>query len=479
MNNMKKFYTVIFIALTFHNYFAQEIYDLEKSISVALQKSFGIQNANYSLISSQKNLEAFKAGLFSQLDLEFDIPTYSESLSSQFNPLLSREDFFELGSTRVEGRLSLSQPIIFTNGNINLTGRLFGREQFGTNIITTKDYFTNVSISLQQPLFTFNAQSANLERAEINLENAKRHFNESEQNLIFNVKSAFYNLYKIKENVKILEEKVKQNEESYLTAKNKLIAGLIAEVEALQLEVDLASSKNELLNSQRSYEEDLANFKLLIGLELDDKIEIISNLQYLPILVDEEKAIESAINNRPDLLNQQSEIYLSQLNVEEIDSRRQIKADLVARYGLSKNDEKFSSLYADLLDDINIGLNLSIPIWDWGQNNKQVEAAEANYKISQLVYENLKKNIRNEVISAINSLNSAKARVEVLSKTVEIAEKSYDISLERFKSGTISSFDLAQMQIRLTEAKNNSLNALIDYNLSLADLERKTYLNLQ
>lgn len=479
MNNMKKFYTVIFIALTFHNYFAQEIYDLEKSISVALQKSFGIQNANYSLISSQKNLEAFKAGLFSQLDLEFDIPTYSKSLSSQFNPLLSREDFFELGSTRVEGRLSLSQPIIFTNGNINLTGRLFGREQFGTNIITTKDYFTNVSISLQQPLFTFNTQSANLERAEINLENAKRHFNESEQNLIFNVKSAFYNLYKIKENVKILEEKVKQNEESYLTAKNKLIAGLIAEVEALQLEVDLASSKNELLNSQRSYEEDLANFKLLIGLELDDKIEIISNLQYLPILVDEEKAIESAINNRPDLLNQQSEIYLSQLNVEEIDSRRQIKADLVARYGLSKNDEKFSSLYADLLDDINIGLNLSIPIWDWGQNNKQVEAAEANYKISQLVYENLKKNIRNEVISAINSLNSAKARVEVLSKTVEIAEKSYDISLERFKAGTISSFDLAQMQIRLTEAKNNSLNALIDYNLSLADLERKTYLNLQ
>ncbi|MBK7104739.1 MAG: TolC family protein [Ignavibacteriae bacterium] len=473
---MKKNLLTILFFLSIQNYFAQEIYDLEKSINVALQKSFGIQNANYSLTASQKSLEAFKAGLFSQLDLEFDIPSYSKSLTSQFNPLLSKEEFFELGSTRLEGRLSLSQPVIFTNGNINLTGRVFGRDQFGTGLESTKDYFTNFSISLQQPLFTFNTQQANLERAEINLENSKRNFDEAEQNIIYNVKSAFYNLYKIKENVKILEEKVKQNEESFLTAKNKLVAGLIAEVEALQLEVDLASSKNELLNSQRSYEEDLSNFKLLLGLELDENIEIISNIEYSPIIVDEEKAIESALNKRPDLLNQQSEIYLSKLNVEEIDSRRQIKADLIARYGLSKNDEKFSSLYADLLDDINVGLNLSIPIWDWGQNNKQVESAEANYKINQLVYENLKKTIRNDVISAINRLNSAKARVEVLSKSVEIAEKSYNISLERFRSGTISSFDLAQMQIRLTEAKNNSLSALIDYNLALADLERKTYL---
>ena len=58
---------------------------------------------------------------------------------------------------------------------------------------------------------------------------------------------------------------------------------------------------------------------------------------------------------------------------------------------------------------------------------------------------------------------------------MDIAEKSYNISTERFKSGTISSFALAQIQLRLTEAKNNSIGALIDYNIAIADLERKTY----
>ena len=454
---------------------AQDIYTLDKAISTALEKSFGIKNAEYSLTSSEKSLEAYRAGLFSRLDFEFDLPTYSKSLISQFNPLESKEEFFELGSTRLESRLSLSQPLIFSNGTINVVGRLFSREQFGTNISNYKDFYTNVGISLRQPLFTFNIQNANLERAEINLENAKRNYTHAEQNLIYDVKVAFYNLYKLKENFKITEEKVKQSEESFLTAQNKFKAGLIAEVEALQLEVDLASSKNDLLSAKSSFDEQADNFKLLLGLELAEDIDIISDLKYSSVFIDVESAVENALTNRSDFLNKKSDIYLSELNVKEVDARREIKLELNARYGISNNDEEFSSLFNELLDDVNLALTLSLPVWDWGQNSRQVEAAEANLMNQKLTYNNMRKTIENDVIATINRINSAKARVEVLSKSVEIAEKSYQISIERFSSGTISSFDLSQMQLRLTEAKNNSISALIDYNLAIADLERKTY----
>ncbi|MCB9258915.1 MAG: TolC family protein [Ignavibacteriales bacterium] len=476
---MKKIFNSILLLLFPFQIFSQDVYTLEKAINVALEKSFGIKSAEYSLIASEKSLEAFRASLFSRLDLEFDVPSYSKSLTSQFNPLESKEEFFELGSSKIEGRLSLTQPLIFSNGRINIVGRLFGREQFGSNISKTKDFYTNLGISLNQPLFIFNSQKANLERAEINLEKAKRNYNHAEQNLIYNVKVAFYNLYELKENVKISEEKVKQNEESFETAQNKFKAGLIAEVEALQLEVDLASSKNELLNLNRSFEENLNNFKILLGLELEEEIDIISDLVYLPISIDENEAVENAIKNRSDLLNQENDIYLSELNVEEVDANRQVQLELNARYGISNNEEEFSTLFDKLLDDINVALTLSIPVWDWGQNARRVEAAKANLMSEKLNYDNLKKTIRNEITEVYNRINSAKARVDVLSKSVEIAEKSYKISLERFKSGTISSFDLAQMQLRLTEAKNNSISALIDYNLAIADLERKTYLQYQ
>jgi len=471
-----KYLFIFFLILNFSStILAQKALTIDDAIKIALDKSYGIKSAELSRIASEKSLEAFRASLYSRLDLEFDLPSYSKSLTSQFNPLIGKEDFYEIGNSTFEGRLSLAQPLIFTNGRINIVGRMFGREQFGTSIAKSKDYFTNISISINQPLFSFNSQKANLERAELNLQGAKRNYQHAEQNLIYEVKVAFYNLYKIKEGVKISEEKVKQNEESYRTANNKYKAGLIAEVEALQLEVDLASSRNELLSQKRSFKEELNNFKILLGLEIEDKINITSDLEYEQINIDQNSAINSALNNRADLLNQMNDIYLGGLNVEEVDSRKQIKIELNARYGISKNDEEFSSLFNELLDDVNVALTMSIPVWDWGKNSKDVDAAKANLMNEKLVYEKLTKTIKNDVITTINRINSAKARVEVLSKSVEIAEKSYNISLERFKSGTISSFDLAQMQLRLTEAKNNNITALIDYNLAIADLERKTY----
>jgi outer membrane protein TolC len=59
---------------------------------------------------------------------------------------------------------------------------------------------------------------------------------------------------------------------------------------------------------------------------------------------------------------------------------------------------------------------------------------------------------------------------------VEIAEKSFTRSSRRIKSGDITSFDLSEIQLRLTNSKINNLNASIDYKLALADLERKTFI---
>ena len=444
------------------------------AISIALDESYGIQRAEYSLEQSEKNLESFRAGLFSRLDLEFDLPNFINSLSSQFNPLTGKEEFYEIGSTRIEGRLSLNQPIIFTNGNIRVTGTIFGRNQFGPDIAEGRDYFSNLQIALNQPLFIFNSQAADLERAEINLEKAQRNYTQSELDVIYNVTVGFYALYRAKENVSIAKEKVVQNEESYETAASKLRAGLIAEVEAMQLEVDLASSRNALLDSEREYREELNDFKILIGLKLDNKIDVESNLEFEPVEVDSSAAVESALSKRPELLNTKDDIYLSELNVDETDSERQIKAEINARYGINKNDQQLSAVFSNFLENQSVAFTVSVPVWDWSQNKYKVQAAEADLKLQKLRYNNLYDNVEKDIIEALGRLRSAEQRVKVLSKSVEVANKSYKISLERFKSGTITSFDLSQTQIRLTEARLNSLGALIDYNVALADLERKT-----
>ena len=471
---MKKlFYFTVLLLLPNVFTVAQRVLTVDEAISIALEKSYSIQTAKQSLLGTQKNLEAIKMGLRSSIDMEFDVPRYNRSLSSQFNPVIGTEQFFSVGNTTVEGRLNINQPILFTNGTISITGSIFGRDQFNQSL-TSRDYFSNISIRLRQPLFVYNSQLGNLERAEISFKKSERNYSQLERDLIYNVTSAFYNLYKAEQSFKITEEKVKQNEESYNTAMNKFKAGLIAEVEALQLEVDFAGSKNDLLNAKQQYEEARSEFKYLIGLNIDEKIDVSAQLKFTPVELNIEEAIKAALDNRAEILNAQSDLELNKLSMEEIDSRKTIKAEINANYGINKNDNIFDNIFNNFADTRSVTFTLSVPIWDWGKNSLEVQSAYANYKIAELSSENFKKQIVKEIQSAINRINSAKARVEILRKSVEVAEKSYSISLERFKSGNITSFNLSLMQLKLTDSKINNLNAIIDYKLALADLERKT-----
>lgn len=454
---------------------AQEKLDLQEAISIALEQSFSMKTAELNLERSQKTLEARKRGLMTNVSMEFDLPRYSRSLQSQFNPITGSEQFYEIGQTIIEGRLFFEQPIVLTNGTFSLVGSLFGRDQFGSSGGEIRDYYSDLSLQLRQPLFTFNSLGASLERAELNLVKSERNYTRAEQNIIYNVTVSFYNVLKAKKQVEISEEKVRQTEISYETAQNKFKAGLIAEVEALQLEVDVASSKNELLAKETDFLEAENSFKLLLGIPIDQQIEIDAVIDYEPVIVDLETAVSYALENRSDLLNAETDIRLQELNVDEVDSRGSVNALLTAQYGINNNDEVFSDVFSEFQDNRRVTFTVSVPILDWGRNRREVESAEAELRLTQLNYDFQREEIKQEIISIINKLEAAEARVEVLSKSVDLAQRSYDISVQRFNAGTITSFDLSQTQLRLTDAKINSLNALIDYQTTLADLIRQTH----
>ncbi len=207
-----KFITKIFLScLALANLaFAQRVLTLKEAISIALEKSYSVKSADLALLSYRKSLEAAKLGLMTSVNMVFNVPSYSRTLSNQFNPLTGTEQFFNYGFTTYEGQLYFTQPIIFTNGAFTLTGDLWKRSQFSSEQQIPTDYYSNLSLSFEQPLFAFNTLKANLTRAEINLEKAERNYLIASNDIVYNVTAGFYQLYRAKENVEIARERVKQ-----------------------------------------------------------------------------------------------------------------------------------------------------------------------------------------------------------------------------------------------------------------------------
>ena len=56
-------------------------------------------------------------------------------------------------------------------------------------------------------------------------------------------------------------------------------------------------------------------------------------------------------------------------------------------------------------------------------------------------------------------------------KNVRNAQLTYDINLERYKNGDLTSMDLDLYQAQLSEAKKEKIGALINYKLALLNMK--------
>jgi len=84
----------------------------------------------------------------------------------------------------------------------------------------------------------------------------------------------------------------------------------------------------------------------------------------------------------------------------------------------------------------------------------------------------LKANIRAEIEMCLSVFNEARKRIEVQSKTIAVAERSYRISQLRFREGIGSRLELTDAELQLNKAKTNYLQAVYDYLMASVLLDR-------
>ncbi len=462
---------------------------LTDAIEIALEKSYTMKNLRLSVIRARENLISAKGQFRTRALMDFDLPNFYESLAG-----IDQAGGFKIYSTRgtynFSGNLSVVQPLP-TNGEIRLTSSFnhltetYWRPSFSDT--TTRRFLSSLNISFHQPLFTINNLRYGLKKATLNYEQANRSIDITKLDLVYNVKSRFFSVYKMQRATEIVQEQLKLLEQSYQLAQQKFKAGLIPEVEVLQMEVDYAECQNAHYEAQGSLKRQLDAFKQFIGLKLTDNILIQNELSFKMIEIDSQKAIEEGLRNRIEIRDKTIVIELAKMQLKEIESQWQIRGDLYAFYDLSGisldnlQDSGFRRLVNSSISDMqerpqNRGfrLSLTIPLWDWGVNQAEVNAAQTHLQAAKYDMEEQRVSILREIRGALDDIQETKNRLHISKRRTEIAQRSYNISLHRFENGDITSQELALDQQRLAAAKRDFLDVLIDYKLALSDLTRKT-----
>jgi outer membrane protein TolC len=324
---------------------------------------------------------------------------------------------------------------------------------------------------LQQPIFTYNRTKLELDNLKLDLERNKLQYNIQRLSLEKQVKEYFFNVYEAKKSLEIAREDFKNKTDSYNIMKNKVDAGIGKKEDLYQAELNMAKSKSELQNQQVQMEGALDNFKKLLGIPIYDEISIVADVTYMPVEIDLKKAIEHGLKYRMEI--RQSQIYIknAENDLIETSSNNEFKGNLNFSYGSIGMNEAFSNLYDSPDKDQQFRVTLEVPLWDWGEKKSMIEASKATIDSRKLDLENEKDDIMIGIRETYRNLQNQVTQIEIADQNVRLSKLTYEINLERYKNGDLTSKDLNDYQNQLSREKNLKISALIQYKMYVLQMK--------
>jgi len=332
----------------------------------------------------------------------------------------------------------------------------------------TKDYQFYLSLSL--PLFTSGRLVSGFKQAKYNLLSTKEAVRQSEHITIFNTKSAFYGCLLAEESVKVAEEAVEVAEKHLKNVKSMYEVGISSKFDLLRSEVQVANLKPQLIKAKNNLIIAKLNLKTLLGMDLSQPIEIKGDLSYEPFEPDLEECLTKAFLFRPGV---QQLRYQKKMAGEMVKIARAAGLPSLAISGtynfwadqFNFNKDNWQHYYT-------VNLVLTVPIFNGFATSARVAQSKALIKELEFTQRGLGEAIRFEVRQAILKLKEARESLLSQGKNVEQAQESLRIAELNYSEGLATTLDVSSTQAALTQAKTNYTQALYDYVMSLAQLDK-------
>lgn len=450
---------------------AQTVMTLPTAMKYAEKGSPSLQRSLFNIEQYQFSLKAERAALKSRFSLTLDPFSFrnNRSFDNQFSQWFTNEELYSSGTFRVE------QPILKTDGTIALINTLSWRSNqtdiagFGEN--SNRAFYNNLYLAINQPIFTYNRRQMQLDELELNYENASLEYAVQRLNLEKTITSQFFDVYLAQLNLEIARDELENTTKNFEIVQNKVEAGLLAREELYQAELNLANAQLSVQDNELALANTEEAFKRELGMNLDEEIQLVADLDVVPVTVDLEKAIDYALRSRMELRQREISIEQSFFDLTRTKSQNEFRADLQLTLGIFGDNEVFSRIYEMPTRNPSVGLSVNIPIWDWGERNARIQAQEVSIRSQQMELKEDQKQIRMDIRRAYRSIQTQMPRIEIARKSVENAERTYEINLERYINGDLTGIELNQFQSQLSSKKIEYAQALINYKTQLLDLK--------
>lgn len=435
---------------------------LEDVIYSAQNQSIAAMTAKYSFVSSYWSYRSYKASRLPSLNLTGNLLNFDRSLSLLQDYKTGDLRYFENYNMQNQLGIMLRQNITLTGGTLSVYSSLNRLDQFGS--IDRKSYYSQpITLSYAQPLFAYNSFKWAKKIQPKEYELAKRRYIEAMENITSQAVNYFFSLVLSQANHHKAMKNYENTKSLYAIAEQRYKIGSISKDELLQLELRMLNDSLSINNTALLLREQKMRLTSYLRLKESMQIKPIIDENVPIIQLDYDMVLSKALANSSFELENEVALLNAEANIAQAKSNRGATASLNARFGLSQTADNFSGAYSNMLDQEVVGLQFSLPIFDWGMGKGRVKMAKARAEMIRSTIEQAEIDYRHEIYTLLEQFINQRNHCEVSRRAQNIAQDRYDIAMDNFRRGKLSVTEMNTAQSEKDSAEQTYISSLATF----------------
>lgn len=422
--NIKKLYSALLIILLFvFKTNAQEVLTIEDAMKIALENNFEIKIAKNNSTISETNVTVGNAGM---------LPTATASVTDNNSVTNSSQ-------TRQDGT--------------------------STSLNNAKNNSLNYGVSLGWTVFDGLKMFARLDQLK-----ELQKLGDSELKRIILVKigqvnSAYYDLVQQQQQLAALDTTIVISKQRLELAQNRFTIGKASKLEVLNAQVDLNSDQVALLRQKEFY----ANSKILLNQylardpKIDFKVTDEVNVDNKLVLAD---LMDLAQKQNPALESQIISKRIAELQLKQVKADRYPTLRLTSGYNFAESQSSLGFTSETSSRGFNYGFNASMNIFDGFNQHRNEKVAKLQIENSKIAVEQQTSILNTQLSTAFQTYLTNLELIDLEENNEAIAKQNLEITLDKFRIGTITTIDFRTAQLNYVNAKVRYSNAQYEAKLS-------------
>ena len=431
---------------------------LREAIALAREQSLDALEARRELHAAAWQYRNYKADLLPRVVIGGTLPSLNKSYSRYQNEDGSYT--FVTTSMLAESlTFSVEQAIGLTGGTLSLESSVDQVEQIG-DASSRRVSSVPVSLSLSQPLFAYNEFKWRRRIEPLQLVEARKQYRVNLEAIAVKVIGYYFDLLLAQVNDEIARQELEHVQKLFQIAEGKKKRGMIEENEFLQLKLNYINASAAVIETGQALEQRV--FQLSSFLNIGEGATIVARLpeDVPPLEVSHEQVLELANAHHPFAEQVKQRLIEMEQTVAMAKAQRRPTVSTYFSVGYSGAGDSFPSAYCGLQNRQMLGVNVSIPLLDWGKARGNVEMAKLQREVEEQRVEKDVEAFEQDVKQLVTNIQNQNRLVQTYKLADTIAQNRYRIAYETFLMGKISVLDLNSARLEKSTAKRNYINQL-------------------